>query len=229
MKYVVAVTVSLLLGVIVGMMSQRPELRRAEETIATLEDRECSPRRTVGRGLAAAVQGQPQRMVQPDEEEFEEEPEDQAEPEDGVVIELGGGPDEEAGRPDDDAEDVREELDLMATAQDLRRAQARAALLEQTDLDDDELQNFDDAVGAMNEDLVELAGGFVDQLEDQQDISRKDMMVFAADMLDVMIVAEESFEDTFDGQDLDAIDEEAIDPFSYIAPELIDILGELDL
>ena len=226
MKYVVAVTVSLLVGVIVGMMSQRPELMRAEETIATLEDRECSQRRTVGRGLAAAVQGQPQRMVQPEEEAFEEDvPED----EDGVVIEFGDGHDREADEADDDAEDVRAELDLMATAQDLRQAQARAALLEQTDLDDDELQTFDQAVDTMNEDLVELAGGFVDQLKDEEDISRHDMMVFAADMLDVMIVAEESFADTFEDQDLGAIDEEAIDPFSFIAPELVEILGELDL
>ncbi len=234
MKIILGISLALMAGVLIGVLSQRPEVHDAQLRIEELEARDCSSSRGIGRGLAAAMQGRPGGMLEFDEDEELDEPDEggedaaaEEEGEDGGVefeIDFGGGdePPEEW-----DEEDVRRELDALVTAQDLRRTQARAALIEQADPTDDQLETFDQTMEVMNDDLMGLTEELVEQLESGEEITRHDMMTYAADLLDVMIEADENVAGVV-GEGVD-IDDEAYDPFSYIDPDIISTLGELDL
>ena len=233
MKYVLAVALALMAGVLIGVLSQQPEIHDARQTIAELEERDCKSR-GVGRGLAAAMHGRPRAMIEPDEpdapadadvEEEPEEPQEQDEGESGFEFEIDLGDEKPVEEWDD--EDVRRELDALVTAQDLRRTQARAALIEQADPSDEELETFDQTIDAMNGELLELTHELVEQIDNDEEVTRHDMMTYAADLLDVMIVADENVANVVGGQT--DIDDEAYDPFSYVDPEIISVLGELDL
>jgi len=229
MKYVLAIGLSLLAGVLAGVLSQRGPLQRAEDRASELEERDCSPKKGLGRGLAAAMHGQPLQMVEPQEPSTPEPFEDEIDP---AAAELAAELDEAAAEVGEElaeeVDDVAAELDLLMTAQDMRRAQARAALVEQADPSDDELASFDESMEAMNDDLLDISREFVDSVEDIEDVSRRDMMVLAADVLDVMIEADEAAERSMPGVDLADIDDEAVDPFSYIDPSILEVLVELD-
>jgi len=233
MKYVLAVALALMGGVLIGVLSQQPEIHETHQRITELEARDCKSR-GVGRGLAAAMQGRPRAMVEPDTpDDFEDEdaveetqePEDPQEGESGFEFEIDLGDDKRAEEWDE--EDVRRELDALVTAQDLRRTQARAALIEQADPSDEQLETFDQTIDAMNEELLELTHELVEQIDNDEELTRHDMMTYAADLLDVMIDADENVANVVGGQT--DIDDEAYDPFSYVDPEIISVLGELDL
>jgi len=233
MKYILAVSLSLMAGVLIGVLSQRPEIHDAQLRIDELEARDCSSK-GLGRGLAAAMQGRPRAMLEPDEPDepgaASEDHEDAAaeEREDGgAAFEFEFGTGDEKPTEEWDEEDVRRELDALVVAQDLRRTQARAALVEQADPSDEQLETFDQTMDAMNEDLLGLTQELVEQIDNGEELTRHDMMTYASDLLDVMIIADENVADVIDeGVD---IDDEAYDPFSYIDPAIITELGELDL
>jgi hypothetical protein len=235
MKYILGISLALMAGVLIGVLSQRPEVHDAQLRIEELEARDCSSSRGIGRGLAAAMQGRPGGMLDFGEDEEPVEPgegdEDAAADEDeggGVEFEIDLGDRDEDELPEEwDEEDVRRELDALVTAQDLRRTQARAALVEQADPTDDELETFDQTMEAMNDELMGLTEELVQQLESGEEITRHDMMTYAADLLDVMLEADENVAGVV-GEGVD-IDDEAYDPFSYIDPDIISALGELDL
>jgi len=229
MKYVLAIGLSLLAGVLAGVMSQRGPLQRAEDRIQELEERDCSGGKGIGRGLAAAMHGQPMQMIEPEEAAAPAPALDEPDPEAvELAAELDEVQDEVVDELADEVDDIEAELDLLKTAQELRRTQARAALVEQADPGDEELASFDEAMDEMNEDLLEISRDFVDSVEDIEDVSRRDMMVLAADVLDVMIEADEAAEKAMPGLELDEIDDEAVDPFSYIDPAILEVLVELD-
>lgn len=234
MKYVLGVALTLMAGVLIGVLSQRGEIHDAQLRIEELEAQECSSR-GIGRGLAAAMQGRPRAMLEPEEDEAHDEVgdggEDAAADGDeeggGIEVEFNLGDGNEGPAEEWDEEDVRRELDALVTAQDLRRTQARAALIEQADPSDDQLETFDQTIDAMNDELMGLTEELVGQLEGGEELTRHDMMTYAADLLDVMIEADENVAGVI-GEEVD-IDDEAYDPFSYIDPSIITTLGELDL
>lgn len=232
MKYVLGVALSLMAGVLIGVLSQRSEVHDLQQRIIELDERDCSSR-GVGRGLAAAMHGRPRAMVEPEPVDDPEEagtPDEDPEPEEGeeredgfeFEIDLGDKPVEEW-----DEEDVQREIDALVTAQDLRRTQARAALIEQADPSDEQLETFDETIDAMNEELLGLTHELIEQIDSGEELTRHDMMTYAAELLDVVIVADETVAEVVGGKA--DIDDEAYDPFSYIDPEIISALGEIDL
>ncbi|MBW2258030.1 MAG: hypothetical protein JRI25_25980 [Deltaproteobacteria bacterium] len=110
----------------------------------------------------------------------------------------------------------------------LRRVQARAALLEDADPDDEQLDAFDDAVADMNVALREIAEDVVDRVNEFGEPTRREMMIFAADTLDVLIEAEERMVSTLDEDQMGQVEDASVDPFSYVDPELLDLFAELD-
>lgn len=120
------------------------------------------------------------------------------------------------------------ELELARTALDLRRAQSRAALVQDTDASDDQLAEIDEAYGAMNDVLVELSGELVDMIAEGQTPSRRDAMEFTADALDAMLAAEQTVEGVLDDDQRAEIGEESVNPFNYIDPAIVDSLRALD-
>jgi phosphoenolpyruvate-protein kinase (PTS system EI component) len=120
-----------------------------------------------------------------------------------------------------------EELELARTALALRQAQARAALVEQADPDSDQLDAIDASYDAMNERLEAIAAEIGEQVLDGEP-SRRDAMRFAADALDAMLSAEQEVLDTLDPEQRLSLDDEALSAFSHVSPALVDVLSALD-
>ena len=114
------------------------------------------------------------------------------------------------------------------TALELRRAQARAALVEGAEPSQAQLDDIDQAVQDMNDALLSLSGELTEMLESGEEPERRQAMSFAADALDTMITAEDQFRDTLSQEQIEALDDQALDPFSYISPDIIDTLQSLD-
>ena len=117
---------------------------------------------------------------------------------------------------------------MLRAALELRKAQSRAALIEGADPDEDQLQDIDDAVAEMNDELMGLAEELVGMVADGDEPTRRDAMEFAADALDSLLTAEDRMRESLDPDQLDDLDEETLDPFSHVDPELMDILLELE-
>jgi hypothetical protein len=75
--------------------------------------------------------------------------------------------------------------------------------------------------------LLDLADEMAVMLESGEDPTRRDAMEFAADALDSMLLAEDAMRSALDADQIDQLDEAALDPFSYVSPELVDLLSGL--
>jgi hypothetical protein len=234
MKQGILAMLCLTAGFLVGGLGPRAELRDAQAQLDEWKEQGCDEP-GVGRGLAALFQGRPADFARPDSDfdppDFEDPAEPSPEPEPAQVDPpdpLDPPPPEERAPDPLLSPDDLDELDAARTALDMRRTQARAALREQADLGDDEMLTVDAAVGTMNAELQELATDMIYLVKKHGEPTRLDLMVFAADTLEVMIETERSILDLLSDEALRQIEDAAVDPFSYIDPELIDLLWELD-
>ena len=236
MKQIAIAAVTLVLGVILGGLGPRGEVRALEERIAALEDSgrgDC--RSTVGSDLAALMNAgvssrgpaKPERnpLGDRDPDVIAAENPEAAE----LVEEMNGS--EEAVREEirDDLENgiSGEDLELARTALELRRAQARAALMEDARPDDTQMEDIDTAVKDMNTQLMGMADELAAMIENGEEPSRREAMEFAADALDTMIGTEEAMRAALDEDQIAELEDGALDPFSYIDPELVSALEGL--
>ena len=129
----------------------------------------------------------------------------------------------------DDAEapDPAKSLALAKEAMELRRVQARAALVEEVEPEENQLQAFDGAMSTMNAALLEIADDFVATVGEGEEPSRREIMGFAADTLDVLITADDAVHGVLDADQVAAASESSLDPFSYVDPQILDILSEV--
>ncbi len=203
-----------LVGLALGGLGPRSALReaRAEARAASR-----SPR-GAGTELARIFQGRPlpdrAETPSPTPDGAADQPPSEG-PESAAEAETpsgGAAPDERAA--------IREALAL-------RQTQARAALLEDAEPTEVQVEQIDAAVADMNTDLKVLATEFVARF-DASEPSRRNMMVFAADTLDVLIDTEDRLAETLTDEQMDAVREESLDPLSYVDPSLLDVLAELD-
>jgi hypothetical protein len=110
----------------------------------------------------------------------------------------------------------------------LRSTQSRAALVEAANPNDEQLDTLDAAVDQMNGELLELAEQLASRLEDGEVPSRHDQLAFAADALDILLEADASIRGTLDPEQLDAVEDGSIDPFSYVDPAIIERLDRIE-
>jgi hypothetical protein len=122
---------------------------------------------------------------------------------------------------------VEENVDRMKEAMEIRRTQAIAALREQADASDEQMDTVDAIVGDMNADLQALAEEFVATTREGEP-SRRDLMVFASDTLEILIGTEDALYDALPEDQREGIAEEALDPLSYVDGGIVDVLAELD-
>jgi hypothetical protein len=218
-RQIVIAAVALVLGVVLGGLAPRSQVRSLEKQLEEAEDCKGS-----GMGTEIATMLGAGRLSQPEPEpEPEPEPQDDAadtdEPDrNGIQIRVN----------DDDDVTPEQGMAAMREALELRRTQARAALIEDAEPSDQQLDDFDAAVDKMNDELLDLAKDFVAEFEEGGEPTRRDAMAFAADALDVLVTAEDSFAASLDDDQLEALPEEALDPLSHLDPELLDLLAQLD-
>jgi hypothetical protein len=122
---------------------------------------------------------------------------------------------------------VGSELDDIRAGLATRARMARQALIDGADPDAEQLAALDASIAAMNADLQDIAEDFV-RLHADAEPRRGDLMRFAADALDVLIVTEDTFTDALTPEQRDALPEEALDPLSYVDAGLVDVLAGLD-
>jgi hypothetical protein len=232
MKLVAVAAVTLVLGLILGGLPPRAELRRVEKQLAEAVAQDCGGQ--VGRDLALLL-GQGGGLDRPTpQEEALARPAEIAEAHPGAEQEVARFDAEIEAAEQEVASDLEEfaasgeELELARTALDLRRAQSRAALVEDTDPSDEQLDAIDQAYGDMNEVLVGLSAELAEMLATGDTPGRKDAMTFAADALDAMLAAEQSVEGLLEAEQLDGLDEDVLNPFNYIDPQVLDSLEGLD-
>ena len=224
MRLVITLMLGVLLGVLAGRLGPATELAKVEQALAEAQAQPDCETRTLGRDLAnlmkTGLPGDRRRAPPPEPDERLEQ--DLAEAEESA---------EELRR--EAREDLREglsddtELDAARAALDLRRAQARASLVEDADPSDEQLGEIDSAVADMNDALEVLAQDLDDLMEDGQDPSRRDAMVFVAEALDTMIVAEDRIWDSLSPEQQGDVEDGAVDPFSHVDSGIIDVLAEL--
>ncbi len=236
MKHVAIAAVALLVGFLIGGLAPRAEVRDLELQLATAEAGNCDQGQ-VGRDLALLLgQGGDARPAPPSSPRAEalERPERIRE-ENPEAARLADDLNEEARAAEDEVMDeladieapAPEDLEIARTALDLRRAQSRAAVVEDTDATNDQLEDLDEAYGEMNDTLIGLSEELVDMLAAGSEPSRRDAMEFAAEALDAMLLAEERVEGVFDAEQLGALEEDALNPFNYVDPAIVDTLEGL--
>jgi hypothetical protein len=110
---------------------------------------------------------------------------------------------------------------------ELRRTQAIAALREQAEASDEQMETVEQIVGDMNADLQALAEEFVATAREGEP-SRREMMVFANDTLGILIDTEDALFQALPADQREDLSEEALDPMSYVDGGIVDVLAELD-
>lgn len=227
MRLFVIAALSLIGGIVIGGLGPRQELRALRAQMAELEETDC-PNETISKDLAAlfgAAGGarSPERAeadrLAAENPEVAEQLDEMDAARDEARAEMGDALRENAANAD--------ELKAARTALELRRAQARAALVEDAAPSEAQLDDIDAAVTEMNAGLNQLASELVEMMARGEEPSRRDAMAFAADALDTLIIAEDRIAATLDDDQLESVDDQAIDPFSYVDPALVDVLAGL--
>lgn len=229
MRTIIIAAVALLAGLVIGSLGPREELREAQARIDQLEKEVASKGKRAR--LAQGFLNLPRRQ----DTRWEDEPEPTRAPR-PVAQDSGATPaaeatpgpaGAEAGEGTWHPEDKAERLEQARTALELRRAQARAALLERADLDDRQLEDFDAAVARMNDGLEDIAADVAVYVQENREPNRREAMHLASDVLDVLLEADDTFGSILSEEQYRAAGEDAVDPLSHIDPALIDILQEL--
>jgi len=231
MKYVAVAAVALILGIVLGGLGPRAELREAQQASKELAAAPCPEGPSVGADLAQFFGGARTMSPPPESPQQRVDRLQAANPEAAELAEEIEAAEAEAEAEVADA--IRaavqneEELEIARAALELRAAQARAALVEQADPDRDQQQAIDEAYGEMNDSLMDLAGELGDLVAEGREPTRREAMTFAADALDAMLAAEQQVEGALQADQLADLDDGAINPFSHVDPALMDVLIEL--
>ncbi|MEQ1500800.1 MAG: hypothetical protein ABMB14_01150 [Myxococcota bacterium] len=224
-KQLVLAAVMVVVGLVIGGIGPRSEVRSLRARLDELEHRPCQ--NTTGRDLAGLFRGRPwDGGAAP--EAAPDEPTD-APPDAPVVVvptdpdgaRPGDAPPGEAAGPSPD------ELDAIRDAMELRRTQALAALREQAGASDEQMAQVDEVVQGMNDDLRALAEEFVATTREGEP-SRRDLMTFASDTLDVLIGTEDALYGALPEDQREGLTDEALDPTAYVDGSIVDLFAELD-
>jgi len=226
MRSIAVGVVALLVGIVVGGLGPRSQVRALEDQLEKGGAAKCEGS-SIGRQLASAFKGRPWEAREDETRDVPSnppaEPGDEVEPPDHD-IEIHFGAEGEPPPP----EDIEENMEMMRDAMSLRQTQARAALDEEASPTEQQWGEIDAAIDDMNADLQELAGELVDAIGAGEEPSRREAMLFAADTLDVLIEADDRLYESLTPDQRDNMDEDAIDPFAHIDPGVVDIFMELD-
>ena len=166
------------LGAILGAIPVRRELARTEaELMAARAKAKAAPApRSEPRFLPFGL-AQPPPRTEP--EAAPAHPSDTGKPADAPeVVTVPAQP--------QTPEERRRQFGLAVDAQRVRIAANRAALVEDAELDDGELQRFDGIVADLNADLVEYSDLFVDMALQSEEVSSADMLSVSHDVTGVL-------------------------------------------
>lgn len=232
MKYFVLCALSFFIGSVVGGVSPQLELQKTKHQQSEFLTKNDCRESTIGSDLAQLMTPNSSSKPVPPKNPFGDRSPEEIEIDHPEAVEIAERLDENQERFQEEFQEnldrSDEDLEAARTALELRRAQARAALVEGAEPSQDQLDDIDQAVQDMNDSLLALSGELTEMLEGGEEPERRQAMAFAAEALDTMITAEDQFRDTLSQEQIEALDDQALDPFSYISPDIIDTLESLD-
>lgn len=211
MRALVHVAVGVVIGVGLGAIPGESRLQSLRQELAELEDRPCD-----GGGFTGAI-----RQVLTPATGDAAAPDAPIEP----VADAPDGPVDPQPAPPPSAGDTPDEVKSVLQ---MRKSQARAALIQDAGLDDTQTTELDAAVAEMNDALMALTDDLVEDVRENGIPGRRDSMVYAAEALDVLIAAEDRMSAVLDDDQRADVDAKALDPTSFVDPALIDRLAELE-
>lgn len=217
--------VGLAIGGVLGGLPARSEIRALQQE---LEQARKAPRPAVGRELGQILRGNGFRdgttaVPAPPPGDPQAPPGPEPAPDAPTAPEPA---------PSDGPKlaDVRgKDLEGARLALEARAAQARAALLEDANPTPEQLQQIDTTLRSMNDDLRRIADDVAAELAAGTEPDRRQLMMIAADTLDVMVEAETRLTESLRADQVDGLSDESLNPFSYVDPtvlEAFDGLGE---
>lgn len=217
-------------GVVAGGLGPRAELRtlraellEAERTAAQAGRRSATSELTdllVG-GVRSSAD--PERPHRGSEERGAPAP--QAEPEELAEDGLPVGEARDEVQP---AEEGASRFELMADALELRRAQARAALVEDARPTPEQLDQIEQALVEMNEELEGFARELVALSAEGREPGRRDAMRLGLDALDLLVVTEDRMLEALDPDQRANLREASTDPTSFVDPAVLQIMSGLE-
>ena len=228
-------------GLVLGGLQPRAQIRALEEQAFDLK-RECAGGSSVSRDLAGLitrglddVSSPPSRSVKPAPRGVGESPSGGTpepvdvpeEPREAVADEAEPTPLEDGF---DDGPDILSEEDPLTAARDvmaIRSAQARAALIEDVNPSDDQLREIETTIDRMNDELITLAYDVVDQVRQDGEPDRFQMMQMGADTLDLLVRTEEELLATMTPEQRANLGDDVTDPTAFVDPSVAEVLIEL--
>lgn len=230
-KSFVPAVLALVIGILIGSWQPRGELLAAREEMDALRAKAKSSDCRGGRAIEGIRDILHARA--PDSDVAEPTDDGQKSgfhfqsgdkpPGDQPPVEANGGQPDLPATP----EEVQKQVAAMQAALDARRSQAMAALNEQADLSDEQSAAVDSAMAEMNTQLKAEVDALVATANDGDVIERRDLMEFAANSLDTVIVADDKLRDIIPAEVYDTLDTEAVDPFSYLSGDAVQSLSKL--
>lgn len=216
--------VAFVAGLVLGGMGPRAEVRRLEDEVFDLKRDRSGPRLggPFGEMFTRALETKepPPAAPAPDGE-------------DPLKAALTAPPDEgePLQPPEEPAElDPKEGPESMEAAREAmiaRSAQARAALIEDAEPNDEQLAAIDEAIGRMNDRLKGLVARVAEETRDGQEPDRRVSMRIAADGLDAFVQAEDEILSALTPDQLAAVRDEATDPTSFIDVGVFDAFADV--
>jgi hypothetical protein len=226
--------VTFAIGLTLGGLGPRSQLRAAEHRLDEMADQVCENTGVgselvdmiASRSMGSGPNASPERTV------LQEGRVSDSENATEIDVTTDAGPvriEVESDWTNSSDEELDENrLEALRETMDARRAIARQSLRETAWVSDEQMTDIDSAYDAMNEDLYSLATELVNLTADGVEPSRRDVMILAADTLDVMIDAEQAVYDLLDSEQLEHVEPDAVDPFSYIDGSVLEALQEID-
>jgi len=231
MKYVASGSLTFAVGLVLGGIHPRMELQKEQNKPSVVNiEKKCQS--TVGSDLAKLMSQGGSSASNPHLPSSSNSPEEIIK-NNPKAAEIADQIDQEQERFEEELskelENIpNEELETARAALELRRAQARAALIEDANPDQDQMEQIDQAIQDMNDSLLQIADELADTIQTEGEPNRRDAMAFAADALDTMLNAEDIMRSTLNTDQISNLDDRSLDPFSYVSPELVDILQSVD-
>lgn len=225
--------VGLVVGLVLGGVGPRAEVRRLEKRVFDLERAAAREGPTLSREITNLLTNPGRLGADP----LDLGPSSPRLPAD-ELDRPGQEPEEDGRFEDEDPDDpasvkeprptFRDELGHAREVLGVRAAQARAALHEDIDPTGEQVARIDAVVDDMNDQLFSVTRDFLERTRAGETMPRRDTMALGADVLDILTTAESRMLDEMTPSQREAVREEATDPTSFLDPSLIDLLGEYE-
>lgn len=213
--------VGVVLGFVVGGVLPRQDLAERDAELARLQDDLVKARRQAARRSPLSVVGldragapsaasAPQRQAddqpgsQPPRDPAPSPPRDTGAGPQLDVVEVGGGGDPLA------------EFDLAVDAQRLRIDQSRAALVEQADLDDSQVEALDTAVAEMNDRLSEMGEELLDLVESSGEPDSRALLGVTHDVSGILYDAQVEVDEIIGQDAVETVDPQSREVWNYV-------------